>query len=262
MIPKGSPVPSAVTKLKAEPSDREAARKGANFLERAAMLAKGGLFLTTSNGKQITTELPAALLRALHALLKGMGDTGEVLILNAEDELTPEEAAKILGVSRPIVYQRMNTGRLPFREVGTHRRLLAADVVKLKEFEDRRRAATKAISADTEYLEQAARVDAGPAGVTKPSARLRHHLDEVLAAISRHPVSNPRLFGSAGRGEDTEKSDLDILVDADEATTMYDLAELEMELEAILGCKVDVLTRGGLAADVAERVGPDLRPLQ
>jgi predicted nucleotidyltransferase len=51
------------------------------------------------------------------------------------------------------------------------------------------------------------------------------------------------------------------LVDALPQTTFYDLADLEMELEGILGCKVDVRTPRELAPEVAERVAPDLRTM-
>jgi predicted nucleotidyltransferase len=95
----------------------------------------------------------------------------------------------------------------------------------------------------------------------KPSALIRQHMDSVREVISRFPVRNPRLFGSAARGDDGPESDVDILVDTLPETTFYDLADLEMELERLLGCKVQVQTPGGLAADVAERVRPDLRPM-
>ena len=50
--------------------------------------------------------------------------------------LSPEQAAKVLRISRPLVYHRMDTGRLPFRQVGTHRRVLVKDVLALKSFEE------------------------------------------------------------------------------------------------------------------------------
>jgi predicted nucleotidyltransferase len=74
-------------------------------------------------------------------------------------------------------------------------------------------------------------------------------------------MRNPRIFGSVTRGQDTEQSDLDILVDAPPGTSLYDLAGVEIELEAILGCKVEVLTKGFLAPDVAERADADLVPI-
>ena len=60
--------------------------------------------------------------------------------------------------------------------------------------------------------------------------------------IARYPVSNPRVFGSAARGEDTEGSDLDILVDRDGPMTYFDMFDLEERLPALLGCPVEVFT--------------------
>jgi predicted nucleotidyltransferase len=96
----------------------------------------------------------------------------------------------------------------------------------------------------------------------KPSASLNAHLDQVIEAISRYPVRNPKLFGSAARGDDAGASDLDILVEPNDDATFYDLARLELELESILGCEVDVLTPGGMAPDIANRATFDLKPLR
>jgi predicted nucleotidyltransferase len=74
-------------------------------------------------------------------------------------------------------------------------------------------------------------------------------------------MRNPRLFGSSARGEDKKRSDVDLLVEAPPGTSLFDLADVEMELERLLGCKVEVTTRGFLAPDVVERVEPDLIPL-
>lgn len=95
----------------------------------------------------------------------------------------------------------------------------------------------------------------------RPSDLVRQRIDQVKKAISHYPVRNPRLFGSSARGDDRQGSDVDILVDPLPHTTLYDLAELELELESILGCKVDVRTPGELAPEVAERVASDLRPM-
>jgi predicted nucleotidyltransferase len=88
----------------------------------------------------------------------------------------------------------------------------------------------------------------------KPSAAVRQN-------IARYPVRNARLFGSSARGDDRSGRDVDILVDPEPQTTLYDLAELEMELEALLGCKLDVRTPGDLAPEVANRIAADLRPM-
>jgi excisionase family DNA binding protein len=147
-----APVTDGLTKLKVDESDREQAKKGASLLERAS-LEHGGLFLTKADGERVMTEMPASLLRAMQSLLTAVAEAGVAFVFKPEDEVSPERAAELLGVSRPIVYQRMDTGKLPFRQVGTHRRIRAADVAELKQFEDRRRSFAAALAADTKDLE-------------------------------------------------------------------------------------------------------------
>ena len=95
----------------------------------------------------------------------------------------------------------------------------------------------------------------------RPSEAIAGRLDEVRAVIARYPVRNPRLFGSAARGEDSEASDLDLLVDATDTTTYFHLAALEEELAALLGVPVDVLTDGAIGPEIADSVLRDQRPL-
>ena len=143
----------AETRLKVEEPDREQARNGADFLGRACALGHGGFFLTTTDGETATVEMPVSLLRALHGVLATLADAGEAFVFKPEDEVSPERAAEVLGISRVVVDQRMDTGRLPFRQVGMHRVIRAADVAELKQLEDRRRTFAAALSADTEDLE-------------------------------------------------------------------------------------------------------------
>jgi|SRR5450631_2036846 len=143
----------AVTKLKVEDADLERMKEGVDFLERGATFANGGLFLTTASGENIFAKLPARVLRLMQQVMTTMVESHEAFLLRADEELSPEKAAELLGISRPIVYQRMDAGKLPFRQIGTHRRVRATDVAELKRFEDRRRSFAAALSADTEELE-------------------------------------------------------------------------------------------------------------
>jgi hypothetical protein len=93
----------------------------------------------------------------------------------------------------------------------------------------------------------------------RPSISLENNPSRVREVLQRFGMTNPRVFGSAARGEDTDKSH--ILVDAPPGTSLYDLAAVEVELETILGCKVEVLTKGFLASDIAERTEIDLLPI-
>jgi predicted nucleotidyltransferase len=67
-----------------------------------------------------------------------------------------------------------------------------------------------------------------------------------MAIASRHHASRVRLFGSAASGEDRPDSDIDLLVDFDEDSSLFDLMRLSRELEALLGRPVDVVSAGGL----------------
>jgi predicted nucleotidyltransferase len=101
----------------------------------------------------------------------------------------------------------------------------------------------------------------GAGSIMRPFISLENNRSQVREVLRRFGMTTPRVFGSAVRGEDTDKSDLDILVDAPPGTSLYDLAAVEVELETILGCKVEVLTKGFLASDIAERAEIDLLPI-
>lgn len=76
----------------------------------------------------------------------------------------------------------------------------------------------------------------------RPSLAIAQHRDAVYRAAGRYRVTNPRIFGSTMRGEDTDSSDLDLLVDPLPGTTLFDLGGLQDELEQLLGVHVDVVT--------------------
>ncbi|WP_092089240.1 helix-turn-helix domain-containing protein [Bradyrhizobium brasilense] len=80
----------------------------------------------------VAAEMPPSLLLAMKSILTLQAETGEVLLLRSDPEISPEKAAEILGISRPLVYQRMDSGKLPFRLIGRHRRVLVNDVMTLK----------------------------------------------------------------------------------------------------------------------------------
>jgi predicted nucleotidyltransferase len=81
----------------------------------------------------------------------------------------------------------------------------------------------------------------GPLRVLVESRR-----EQVMAIAARHHASRVRLFGSAARGEDRPDSDIDLLVDFDQGSSLFDLIRMSRELEALLGRAVDVVSAGGL----------------
>jgi len=76
----------------------------------------------------------------------------------------------------------------------------------------------------------------------RPSVALNLHRDRIREIALSHRVTNPRVFGSVLRGDDTDDSDLDLLVDPTAETSMFDIAKIMVELKELLGIKVDVLT--------------------
>jgi predicted nucleotidyltransferase len=88
----------------------------------------------------------------------------------------------------------------------------------------------------------------------KPSAALERNRNAIRDAARRFKTKNPRVFGSAVSGNDREDSDLDLLVDPLPGTTLFDLGALQVELEELLGVRVDLLVPGDLPRKFRARV--------
>lgn len=80
--------------------------------------------------------------------------------------------------------------------------------------------------------------------------------ERLLEAAARHGACNVRVFGSVARGDATEDSDLDLLVEFEPGRNLFDLVGLKQEIEEALGdrTKVDVVTENGLPPRVRGRV--------
>lgn len=140
--------------------DKNGIRQALELLAQAAIGATAGLFVTKPDGGKSDVDLSPNSIAAVRSVLTRLNDAGEVLLVNEEAEVSPEEAAKVLGISRPLVYQRMDDGRLGYRQVGTHRRIALRDVIALKPDEDKRREFARRMSEDTDDLEvNYARID-------------------------------------------------------------------------------------------------------
>jgi predicted nucleotidyltransferase len=78
--------------------------------------------------------------------------------------------------------------------------------------------------------------------------------DEILRIAARHGASNVRIFGSVARGEATTESDVDFLVELERGRSLLDHSALMIELESLLGRRVDVATERGLRPRVREQI--------
>jgi len=91
--------------------------------------------------------------------------------------------------------------------------------------------------------------------------RISERREEILRIAARYGAYNVRIFGSVARGEADEASDIDFLVDMESGRSLLDLGGLQMELEALLGCRVDVTTERGLKDRIRQRVLQEAVPV-
>ena len=90
---------------------------------------------------------------------------------------------------------------------------------------------------------------------------LRARRDDILRIAIRHGAHNVRVFGSVASGGATEDSDVDFLVSTSESTSPWFPAGLVVDLEDLLGCRVQVVTEEGLYWLLRERILRESRPL-
>ena len=83
-------------------------------------------------GVEKAVSVPPRAAALIETMLDRLYRGDRIALLTEEQEVTPNEAASILGLSRPLVVHRMEVGDLPFRYVGKHRRALLRDVLALK----------------------------------------------------------------------------------------------------------------------------------
>jgi predicted nucleotidyltransferase len=76
----------------------------------------------------------------------------------------------------------------------------------------------------------------------RPSLALQSHRAAIRRIVEAHGAHNARVFGSVMRGDDTDDSDLDILIDPAPDMTLFDIGAIRHELLELLGVQVDVQT--------------------
>lgn len=84
-------------------------------------------------------ELPPRALQLLADILDEMGQGNAISVIPISTELTTQQAADFLNVSRPYLINLLHEGKIPFRKVGTKRRILAKDVIRYKTTIDKKR---------------------------------------------------------------------------------------------------------------------------
>lgn len=90
---------------------------------------------------------------------------------------------------------------------------------------------------------------------------LKSNRETILKIAAKHGAKNVRIFGSVARGEDDDKSDIDLMVEMGPERSLYDHAALLLELQELMKIRVDVVTEKGINARIRNRVLNEAIPL-
>jgi uncharacterized protein len=95
----------------------------------------------------------------------------------------------------------------------------------------------------------------------RPSQALALHRARIRDIALRHRVRDVKVFGSALHGRDEEGSDLDLLVEPTDETTLMDIGAIRAELKQLLGIEIDVLTPNALPEKFRDQVLQEAQPV-
>jgi excisionase family DNA binding protein len=110
---------------------RESGRALSAYLQTRAETQQ--IEIVDDKGVAHPVRIPVSALRLLVEVLTEIGEGNAVSIIPIHAELTTQEAADVLNVSRPFLVQLLERGEIPFHKVGTHRRMRYQDVIAYKE---------------------------------------------------------------------------------------------------------------------------------
>ena len=117
-------------------AEAEQAKISSRTLSKYADVDRVQLQLRGSNGESDDLILPGHVLQLLLDVLSEISKGNAISLIPHHQEVSTQEAANLLNVSRPFLVSLVEKGEIPFRKVGAHRRVLLTDVLAYKEKTD------------------------------------------------------------------------------------------------------------------------------
>jgi excisionase family DNA binding protein len=117
----------------------EEAKVFSRTLSKFASTDRAQLSIKGANGEADDIILPGHVLQILLDVLSEMSKGNAISLIPHHQEISTQEAAKLLNVSRPFLVGLLENGEIPFRKVGAHRRVKLTDVLEYKDQSDAKR---------------------------------------------------------------------------------------------------------------------------
>lgn len=115
--------------------EQEIAFTSLEILEKSALLSEKShtekIQIRIQESREVI-EIPLKAFLMLKSILNKMADGKAVTILSTDSELSTQEAADLLKVSRPYFVKLLESGKMPYKKIGTHRRVYLKDLLTYK----------------------------------------------------------------------------------------------------------------------------------
>jgi excisionase family DNA binding protein len=145
-----------MTPIRPNEQDVRLARRSSSKMSRLKSSRGAFRMIVTSGEDKEEITIPAVAFRMLEMILNEMAQGHAVALSPVDREVTTQKAADLLNVSRPHLIKLLESGRIPFRKIGSHRRIRVADVLEYKARMD-----AEAERAFAELVEQAQELGMG-----------------------------------------------------------------------------------------------------
>jgi len=137
-------------------SDQKIALSSVQLLtksEEQASKNKSNIVKLSIQGSDEVVAIPLKALTLLTSIISNMAEGKSVMLLPTDAEITTQQAAEMLNVSRPHVIKLLEKGEIPFKKVGSHRRMLLQDVLNYEvKFKAKRRKQLNKLAKEAQKL--------------------------------------------------------------------------------------------------------------